>query len=135
MTVDREDMDLAVNRTYVREADLASHLTHATARDQAQSSVTLRYYLPKEMRQRLLEAGPDDLEENERLNEFLTRFSRELLVHVQRPGRREMLRDGQPAPVPVVLGASDGSRTEVVDGGLRPGDQVIVDLRTAEPRG
>jgi HlyD family secretion protein len=46
-----------------------------------------------------------------------------------------VLRDGQPAPVPVVLGATDGSRTEVLDGGLRPGDQVIVDLRTAEAQG
>jgi HlyD family secretion protein len=38
-----------------------------------------------------------------------------------------MLRDGTPQPVEVVVGASDGRRTEVVSGGLQPGDAVIVD--------
>jgi HlyD family secretion protein len=41
-----------------------------------------------------------------------------------------VLRDGKPVPVPVVLGATDGSRTEIVDGELRPGEEVIVDVQT-----
>lgn len=35
-------------------------------------------------------------------------------------------KDGKPSPVPVTLGISDGSFTEVVSGNLRPGDPVIV---------
>ncbi|MFN3889632.1 MAG: efflux RND transporter periplasmic adaptor subunit [Beijerinckiaceae bacterium] len=38
-----------------------------------------------------------------------------------------VLRDGVPAPVQVVSGASDERRTQIVKGALKPGDQVIVD--------
>jgi HlyD family secretion protein len=42
-----------------------------------------------------------------------------------------VLRQGTPEPVPVVTGATDGNETEVVDGALRPGDEVVVDVATA----
>ncbi len=38
-----------------------------------------------------------------------------------------VLRDGQPLPVDVTLGLSDGSYTEVVSGNLHEGDEVILD--------
>lgn len=39
------------------------------------------------------------------------------------------VRDGQVRPVPVRIGLSDGSRTEIVEGELAPGDEVITELR------
>jgi HlyD family secretion protein len=42
-----------------------------------------------------------------------------------RGGTLYVLRDGKPTPVPVRVGASDGSSTEIV-GELKPGDQVII---------
>lgn len=95
MTVDRLDMDLTVDSNYPREADLQAHLTHARARDSQKPSQTIRYYLSKETRQRLREARPEDREENEQEDEFLTKFSREILAQATRPGRRELLRDSQ----------------------------------------
>jgi carboxyl-terminal processing protease len=79
MTVDAEDMDLAVDRNYLREADLASHLTSERAREPEQPREILRYYLPRDVRQRLREAGPDGQEENEQEQEFLLRFASEVL--------------------------------------------------------
>ncbi|HEY8428342.1 MAG TPA: MXAN_5808 family serine peptidase, partial [Sandaracinaceae bacterium] len=96
MTVDPEDMDLAVDQDYVRESDLASHLTHANAREAERPDVVLRYYLPREVRERLREAAPEDLEENEQEQEFLLRFSRLLLAQARHPGRRQMLEQAQP---------------------------------------
>ncbi len=97
MTVDREDMDLAVDSNGIRESDLASHLTSDRARAAEQPSHTLRYYLPSGTRQRLREAGPDELlEDNEQEEEFLINFSQELLTRAERPGRREMLTDAAP---------------------------------------
>jgi carboxyl-terminal processing protease len=93
MTVDPEDMDLYVDGGYLRESDLAAHLTHAQAHDGQKPTYTLHYDLPSATRQRLREAHAEDLEENEREAEFLLRFSRELLVQAKRPGRRELLRD------------------------------------------
>jgi len=95
MTVDRLDMDLTVNKSYLRESDLTAHLTHARAHAAMQPSLVLRYYLPSETRERLREARPEDLEENENEGEFLTRLSRELLARAPRPGRRELLQDAQ----------------------------------------
>lgn len=96
MTVDSEDMDLEVDsESYLREADLRSHLTSDRAREQAVPSVVLRYYLNREMRQRLREADPQD-NENEEEDEFLTRFSKQILVNARRSGRREMLDDAAP---------------------------------------
>ncbi|WP_337186657.1 efflux RND transporter periplasmic adaptor subunit [Phenylobacterium sp.] len=43
-----------------------------------------------------------------------------------RPGSLYVLRDGRPTPVVVRAGATDGSSTEIVADGLKPGDQVIV---------
>ncbi|MBK8169098.1 MAG: PDZ domain-containing protein [Sandaracinaceae bacterium] len=93
MTVDSEDMDLTADEAYLRESDLRASLEHAGTRDETHSSLTLRYYLPKDLRQRLREAESEDDEDNTREDEFLTRFSRELLTHAHRPGRREMLAD------------------------------------------
>ncbi len=47
-----------------------------------------------------------------------------------------VLRDGAPVQAPVVLGATDGSHTEIVGGALREGDQVITGggPRVADPR-
>jgi HlyD family secretion protein len=39
-----------------------------------------------------------------------------------------VLRENKPQPVTVKLGITDGTRTEIVDGGLREGDQVITDI-------
>ncbi|MDH5671696.1 MAG: S41 family peptidase [Myxococcales bacterium] len=96
MTVDKDDLDLHGHSGYLRESDLTAHLTHVRARDGQKPSHVLRYYLPKETRQRLREASPDEMEENEREAEFLTRFARELLSLATRPGRRELLRDAEP---------------------------------------
>ena len=98
MTVDAEDMDLTVDQGYLRESDLRSHLTNESSERAAaqRSSVVLRYYLPKDQREKLREAGPDGSEENQREDEFLTRFSRELLTQARRPGRRELLQDAEP---------------------------------------
>lgn len=96
MTVDAEDMDLAVDQQYVRESDLASHLTNANARGADGPGVVLRYYLPRAVRERLREAAPEDLEENTQEQEFLLRFSRLLLSQAQHPGRRQMLEHAQP---------------------------------------
>lgn len=41
-----------------------------------------------------------------------------------------VLRDGAPVAVSVTVGASDGARTEIVEGGLTEGDRVIVDSET-----
>lgn len=92
MTVDREDMDLAVDpESYLREADLRSALTNERTRD-GESTQVLRYYLNRETRQQLRDRDPRD-QENEQEDEFLTSFSRRLLAQAQRPGRREMLED------------------------------------------
>ena len=40
-----------------------------------------------------------------------------------------LLRDGVPAAVPIVVGASDGRSTEIVEGGIASGDRVIIDTR------
>jgi HlyD family secretion protein len=46
-----------------------------------------------------------------------------------------VLRDGKPEPVPVKLGISDGSFTEVVEGGLKEGDAVITESTAPEGGG
>jgi hypothetical protein len=42
-----------------------------------------------------------------------------------------ILKDGAPARVPVVVGVSDGQRTEIVKGAIQEGHSVIVDSTTA----
>lgn len=97
MTIDREDMDLAVDQHYIRESDLASHLTNDRAREVGSAAVVLRYFLSREVRERLREAGPDTaLEENEQEQEFLLRFSRLVLAGARHSGRRQMLTDAAP---------------------------------------
>jgi hypothetical protein len=41
-----------------------------------------------------------------------------------------VLRNGVPTAVPVVLGATDGRRTEIREGAIEPGDAIIVDSVT-----
>lgn len=96
MTVDRDEMDLATDRDYLRESDLRSHLTHARARESEQPANLLRYYLPQETRMRLRQATPEEQEENEKEAEFLTRFSQKLLASAKGPSRLTMLRDAKP---------------------------------------
>ncbi|MDD9940647.1 MAG: S41 family peptidase [Myxococcales bacterium] len=96
MTVDPIDMDLTLDSDYPRESDLMAHLTHSRARNSHKPAVVLRYYLPEATRQRLREARPEDLEENEKEDEFLTKFSRDLLARATRPLRRDLLRDAEP---------------------------------------
>jgi HlyD family secretion protein len=43
------------------------------------------------------------------------------------------LDDGQPKAVKVAIGASDGKRTEIREGGIEPGQAVIIDSTTAAP--
>ena len=49
-------MDLFVDSAYLREADLAAHLTNARAHDGQKPAHVMRYYLPAETRERLREA-------------------------------------------------------------------------------
>ena len=45
----------------------------------------------------------------------------------------EVLRDGEAIAVEIRIGVTDGRSSEVVDGGLEPGMQVITDLLAATP--
>jgi len=92
MTVDREDMDLAVDNAYLRESDLRSALTSERVRTAEQPQTVLRYYLPPDTRQRLREADPED-QGNEQEDEFLLRFSRDVLAQARHSSRLEILRD------------------------------------------
>jgi HlyD family secretion protein len=46
-----------------------------------------------------------------------------------------VLRDGQPRMLPIRVGVSDGSVSEVMEGDLRPGDAVITDALGGEKSG
>lgn len=96
MTVDLERMDLMVDDTAFREADLKQHLTHAAALLPTESTVVLRYYLDRETRRRLEEAAPEEAAENEDEVEFLTDFSVRLLSRVTSADRRKMLKEAGP---------------------------------------
>jgi HlyD family secretion protein len=61
--------------------------------------------------------------------------------HFRRPSSKQasgsdrtlwVLRNGVPTAVPVVIGATDGRRTEIVKGDIEPGTRVIVDTATAK---
>jgi len=95
MTVDKEDMDLKVDEIFRREADLDAHLTHESATDTQRPAVVMGYYLNPELRQRLLEAEPDE-EENEDKENFLIRFSKNLVLNVNSSKRPQMLREAAP---------------------------------------
>jgi hypothetical protein len=43
------------------------------------------------------------------------------------------MREGQPAPLAVTAGATDGRMTQVVAGELRPGMEVLTDVAPAAP--
>jgi HlyD family secretion protein len=43
-----------------------------------------------------------------------------------------VLRDGTPVAVPVVVGATDGRRTEIVKGEITPGQAIIINATTAK---
>jgi len=96
MTVDTEDMDLAVDDVYTRESDLRRHLTNDRAADGDKSAVVMRYYLPPATREEIRSAAPEDDPENAQEDEFLTGFSRDLLARAARSGRRELLADAAP---------------------------------------
>lgn len=95
MTVDKEDMDLKVNEFYLREADLDAHLTHESASDTQRPAVVMGYYLNPQLRQRLLEAEPEE-EENEAKENFLIRFSKNLVLNAKSSRRPQMLRESEP---------------------------------------
>jgi len=95
MTVDRENMDLEVNEFFLREGDLEAHLTHASATDSQRPAVVMGYYLNPELRQRLLQAEPDE-EENKDQENFLIGFSRSLVLHAKSSERLQMLRESEP---------------------------------------
>ena len=127
MTVDQEDMDLDIDpESYLREADLASHLTNHRAREANRPSVVLRYYLNREMRQQLREADPRDTE-NEEEDEFLTRFAKRLLVDAEHSRRPQMLEDA----ADVIAEVSDREMSRAVADLRRLG----VDWGTGEDQG
>jgi carboxyl-terminal processing protease len=95
MTVDREDMDLQVDEFFRREADLDAHLTHESATDTQRPAVVMGYYLNPELRQQLLEAEPDE-QENEDKENFLIRFSKNLVLNAKSAKRPQMLRESAP---------------------------------------
>lgn len=115
MTVDRADMNLVADPLYLREADLASHLTHESARDGDHPAITLNYYLPSAERRALREAGPDD-DDSVSEDEFLLRFARELLAHAPGGGRRAML--GAAGPIVERVRAEEMARAIVDLGAL-----------------
>lgn len=97
MTVDIERMDLALADNSFREADLRSHLTHATAIEQEEPLLVLRYYLDRETRRMIQETPPEELEENQKEKEFLTDFSVKLLSKATTHDRRKMLSEAIPS--------------------------------------
>jgi carboxyl-terminal processing protease len=97
MTVDRDDMDIAVDKEYLRESDLRDPLTHERTREvKKQETEVLRYYLPPETRQELREATEKEKKENKEEDEFLTRFSQMLLARTKTSDRQKMLDQAQP---------------------------------------
>ncbi len=96
MTIDPDNMDLAVDTGFLREADLQRHLTHKKTRQHEEPQVTLRYYLPKETRRRLQNSDQElNEEENEEEDEFLTQFARDLIAGAKTSDRRRMLADAE----------------------------------------
>jgi carboxyl-terminal processing protease len=95
MTVDKDDMDLEVNDIFPREADLEAHLTHESASEVQRPSVVIGYYLNPELRQKLLEAAPEE-QENEARENFLIRFARNLVANAKSSKRPQMLEESAP---------------------------------------
>ncbi|MFZ1862590.1 MAG: MXAN_5808 family serine peptidase [Polyangiales bacterium] len=95
MTVDKDNMDLQVDDIFPREADLEAHLTHESASDAQRPSVVIGYYLNAELRQKLLEAEPEE-QENEAQENFLIRFARNLVANAQSSKRPQMLAESEP---------------------------------------
>jgi carboxyl-terminal processing protease len=94
MTVDKDDMDLKVDEFFLREVDLEAHLTHESATEPQRPAVVLGYYLNPQLRQRLLEAEPEE-QENEAQDSFLIRFSRDLIANAKSAKRPQMLKDAR----------------------------------------
>lgn len=97
ITVDRNDMDLTVDRVRLREEDLRRHLTSESIRQGAKAEVMLEYYLPQEVRERLRENDESDSEENEHEAEFLIRFAQRVLSQASHADRRKLLEDAKKA--------------------------------------
>lgn len=92
MTVDKEDMDLAVDDDRMRESDFRSALKNSRARTSEKPAMVMRYYLSRAERERLRSADPAD-QENAQEDEFLLRFARAVLSKAERAGRQHMLTD------------------------------------------
>lgn len=140
MTVDRQDMDLTVDQEYLRESDLASHLTNDSARETEQPSQTLRYYLPLATRNQLQQAAPEDHEDNAEEDEFLLRFSREVLAHATRSGRQQILEDAQPILARIAAeemvtaaGELEGVGVDWSEGADQGASTVSVQVDTVQP--
>lgn len=95
MTVDKDNMDLQVDDIFPREADLEAHLTHESASEVQRPSVVIGYYLNPELRQQLLEAEPEE-QENEAQENFLIRFARNLVANAKSSKRPQMLVESAP---------------------------------------
>lgn len=95
ITVDRDDMDLTVNRPGLREADLERHLTNESVRQGDKPEVLLEYYLPEEIRERLRETNEGAQEENEHEAQFLIRFAERILSQATHADRRRLLADAK----------------------------------------
>jgi carboxyl-terminal processing protease len=95
MTVDKDNMDLQVDDIFPREADLEAHLTHESASEVQRPSVVIGYYLNPELRQKLLEADPEE-QENEAQENFLIRFARNLVANARSSKRPRMLQESEP---------------------------------------
>ena len=46
-----------------------------------------------------------------------------------KPGTVFIVKDGEPTEIPLVIGVSDGKVTQVLEGDLKPGQEVIIDQR------
>ncbi len=95
MTVDRFDMDLIPDPDHIREKDLSRHLTDSHTRNNEQPSLSVSYLLPVEARLRLQDEDLKQAEENKYEDEFLTRFSRDVLTQATTTDRLAILRDEQ----------------------------------------
>ncbi|MCS6798754.1 MAG: S41 family peptidase [Myxococcota bacterium] len=113
MTVDREDMDLAIDRDAIRESDLRMPLRGQRDRPADEPAVRLRYYLSREERERLRQRDPDDPTGNEREEEFLLRFASEILAGATRTRRRELLAEARPIIERIAAGEMERAVAEL----------------------
>jgi HlyD family secretion protein len=83
-----------------------------------------------------LRFSPSEMDSTRKTDGFLRRLlpGRPRFRQASKPEERDtkrkvwVLRDGVPVDVPVVIGATDGNRTQILDGDIAPGQTVIVDV-------